>query len=372
MPDFIYPRDFFRGREEEEQRGLCFVLMPFAGEYRPLYDGVVKPTVEECGMECLRADDIYSPRPILVTVMEQIGKAQLVIADLSGRNPNVFYEVGMAHTVKSNDQVMLISRSMEDVPFDLRHLRLIVYDDSPQGLEKLKIDLQNALQSLGLAEAVEEAVSVAIEGEGESGPTEAKLVLGTEWEWSAAVVSFCGSDGEDRGALGGRISAGLLEWFDFDDIGKEAFEIRFPGGRFKMLSPSAPSLQIGADQQVSLDELVAMVWLRYDGVKYGIDVPFTAGPFVRELKALDQPITYVSDSKIVVPVDERRDVGFIDLSSGGRDAPERMWLKLRAPEGRSYTASEGVVAFDEIIAFLTCKVPAKQLADNLSNLLFLR
>ena len=120
MPDFIYPRDFFHAQDAERQRGLCFVLMPFADEHRQVYDGVIKPTVEESGMQCLRADDIYSPRPILVTVMENIARAELVIADLSGKNPNVFYEVGLAHVVTRNEQVILSRVRLSETAGDLR------------------------------------------------------------------------------------------------------------------------------------------------------------------------------------------------------------------------------------------------------------
>ena len=68
MPDFIYQKDYFQAESESEDTALCFVLMPFAGEYRQVYDGALKPIVESAGLRCLRADDLYSPRPILVSV----------------------------------------------------------------------------------------------------------------------------------------------------------------------------------------------------------------------------------------------------------------------------------------------------------------
>jgi len=153
MSSQIYPRDFFQSQDcEQIQSDLCFVLMPFDEAYRQTYDQAIKAGIEECGLRCLRADDIYSTGPILVDIMRRICEATVVVADLTDRNPNVLYEVGLAHVAKRNERVVLLSRRQDDIPFDLRHLRLILYEDGLVGMRKLKEDLKNVLTAMGQCE----------------------------------------------------------------------------------------------------------------------------------------------------------------------------------------------------------------------------
>lgn len=79
-------------------------------------------------------------------ITASIRKAHLIIADLTGRNPNVFYEVGIAHAL--NKKVLLMAQSIEDVPLDLRHRRALFYEYSPRGCRKLEKDLYIHLQSM--------------------------------------------------------------------------------------------------------------------------------------------------------------------------------------------------------------------------------
>lgn len=359
MADFIYPRDFFQAQAEEKETGLCFVLMPFADEYRQVYDGVIKPTLEQRGMACMRADDIYSPRPILITVMEQISKAELVIAELSGRNPNVFYEVGLAHLMKPNEAVVLLSRTMEDVPFDLRHLRLIIYEDSSDGFQRLKTELEKTLQSLGLAQAHEEP-SAASSGEpmvDQPEPSGAHLLEG---DWTSATLSFPKTTGEYDEVLGG-IVAGLLRWMDYESIERSALTIRFPEGSIKYLYNGGVQLEVSRDQRVPLDELARIIASEYVEVEYQLDETFEAGPLVKHLTSVELPITYVSDSHVTVAVDQVGVPGFIDLAAAGDEAT----VTLRAPEGGTYMTVSGVVPLKEIIGYLTAKVTREQFARAL-------
>ena len=102
---------------------LCFVLMPFEEEYRPVYEDHVRPTIESAGLRCQRADEVAGVTSITWDIWERINSARFLIADLTGRNANVFYEVGLAHAI--NKDVILITQSMEFVPFDLRSVRCI-------------------------------------------------------------------------------------------------------------------------------------------------------------------------------------------------------------------------------------------------------
>ena len=104
----------------------AFVLMPFDPEFNPIYEDFIKSTLDALGFNVARADNIQSQRNILRDVIEGIVNDSLIIADLTGLNPNVFYELGIAHAVRK--PVLLITQSIEDVPFDLRSYRLVEYD----------------------------------------------------------------------------------------------------------------------------------------------------------------------------------------------------------------------------------------------------
>jgi hypothetical protein len=84
----------------------CFVLMPFAEDFKELWEDVIRPTIIGLGLRCIRADDLYGSRPIIQDVWENIARARVLIADLTGRNANVFYELGIAHQM-GKDVILL-------------------------------------------------------------------------------------------------------------------------------------------------------------------------------------------------------------------------------------------------------------------------
>lgn len=112
-----------------------FVLMPFKAKLATFYSRHMKPMALEAGLTMLRADDIFSPRPFMQKVWDGICAAQLIIADCTDKNPNVFYEIGIAHTV--GKKVVLITRSDKDVPADIKHFDYIQYSYDPEGVESL-------------------------------------------------------------------------------------------------------------------------------------------------------------------------------------------------------------------------------------------
>jgi len=128
----------WEGREFDVERDYCFVLMPFSEDYdvQRVYNDHVKPVVERCKMRCERADDIHDISGVMQSVWESMNRARLVIAEMTGRNPNVFYELGIAHTL--GKPVIMITQSMDHVPFDLKHLRCIVYDYKPGSIAKFE------------------------------------------------------------------------------------------------------------------------------------------------------------------------------------------------------------------------------------------
>jgi hypothetical protein len=93
-----------------------------------------------------RADDIISAAPFMEKVWDGICAAALIIADCTQKNPNVFYEIGMAHSV--GKKVVLITRSEGDIPSDIKHYEYIPYVDDPEGTEQLIEKLRVFLKSL--------------------------------------------------------------------------------------------------------------------------------------------------------------------------------------------------------------------------------
>ncbi len=109
-----------------ENKPSVFVLMPFDSEFDSIYDGVIKSSLELAGLSVRRADDIQNQRNILRDVFDGIVNSDLIVADLTNLNPNVFYELAIAHAVRK--PVILLTQNIEEVLFDLKPYRLIEYD----------------------------------------------------------------------------------------------------------------------------------------------------------------------------------------------------------------------------------------------------
>lgn len=119
---------------------LCFIIMPYTDKLNPIYENIIKPVIKDLKLECLRADEIFTSKSIIEDIWNNIKKARFLIADLTDRNPNVFYELGLAHAL--NKEVILLTQNINDVPFDLQHLRYIFYQDSIAGADILKSKLK--------------------------------------------------------------------------------------------------------------------------------------------------------------------------------------------------------------------------------------
>ena len=109
-----------------ERKPSVFVLMPFDPEFDSIYEGVIKSSLEIAGLSVKRADDIQNQRNILRDVFDGIFNSDLIVADLTNLNPNVFYELAIAHAVRK--PVILMTQHLDEVPFDLKLYRLIEYD----------------------------------------------------------------------------------------------------------------------------------------------------------------------------------------------------------------------------------------------------
>ncbi len=117
---------------------VCFVVMPFKRELKPVYD-VIGNVLQKTQWTVQRADEIGRPRRITDAIMQAILTSDLIVADLTGNNPNVFYELGVAHAIGCD--VILLTQE-RTIPFDIATERTIFYENSPQGIQELAIKLK--------------------------------------------------------------------------------------------------------------------------------------------------------------------------------------------------------------------------------------
>jgi hypothetical protein len=129
----------------------CFVMQPFAAPLGDYYEKIYRPAIEKAGLRPVRADaEIFATGKIMDQVWHGINAAKVLVAELTTRNPNVFYELGLAHAMKK--PVVLVSAREEDVPFDLQHIRVIYYDMSDpfwgnKLIEKVAENILSAIQN---------------------------------------------------------------------------------------------------------------------------------------------------------------------------------------------------------------------------------
>ena len=110
-----------------EATDTCFVMMPFANPIGGYYATIYEPAIKKAGLTPVRADtDIFATGKIIDQIWTGLKRARVLVAELTGRNPNVLYELGLAHAL--HKPVVLISSNEADVPFDVRHVRVIYYE----------------------------------------------------------------------------------------------------------------------------------------------------------------------------------------------------------------------------------------------------
>ena len=127
----------------------CFVMMPFAPPLGDYYSKIYEPAIIKAGLKPVRADDdIFGTGKIIDQIWTGITSAKVLIAELTARNPNVYYELGLAHAL--NKPVVLICSNEQDVPFDLKHIRVIYYDmhDPFWGIKLIEKVAENILSAI--------------------------------------------------------------------------------------------------------------------------------------------------------------------------------------------------------------------------------
>ena len=116
-----------------------FILMPFADEFSDVYEYLIVTGLQDAGYTVKRADDIKSQSNIIGDIIENIIKSDLIVADLTGANPNVYYELGIAHAL--NKKVILITQEIDELPFDLRSYRVVSYSTHFAKMNQAKDEL---------------------------------------------------------------------------------------------------------------------------------------------------------------------------------------------------------------------------------------
>lgn len=124
---------------------LLSVMMPFNRSFDGVYQAI-KLAAEGSSLTCNRADDIWNDSVLIQDVFSLIYRSFIVICDFTGKNPNVFYEAGIAHTLGKH--VIPITQSSSDIPFDLSHHRYVHYLNNGEGLQKLREGLAKRIFSL--------------------------------------------------------------------------------------------------------------------------------------------------------------------------------------------------------------------------------
>lgn len=117
---------------------LVFVLTPFNNRFSNSYE-VIKDVCMNVGLKCMRGDEEFMRSDILPHILKLICKSSIVIANIEGRNPNVFYELGLAHAM--DKKTLLIAKTTENLPIDIKSKRFVIYNNFNELKSCLKDEL---------------------------------------------------------------------------------------------------------------------------------------------------------------------------------------------------------------------------------------
>lgn len=128
------------GTDVRVEQDLVAIIMPFNKAFGRVND-TLKAACADAGCRALRPDDIWEESTVIREIIHLLHRSAMVVSDFTGKNPNVMYETGFAHAM--GKVVIPISQSLDDVPFDVAHHRILAYSTTPSGL----FDLQQKIVS---------------------------------------------------------------------------------------------------------------------------------------------------------------------------------------------------------------------------------
>lgn len=149
---FVVHRDFtlldvVSWKDLTNARMAAFVVMPFHEPYLAVFEDTLKPVLSvEFGLDVVKADDIFQAIPVIDKIHALIRSASFLVADISERNPNVYYEVGYAIALRK--PVLFVTQRKDRVPFDVSHLPYIEYEYTPRGMTSFTSKLRQATTDL--------------------------------------------------------------------------------------------------------------------------------------------------------------------------------------------------------------------------------
>jgi len=133
-------KPIFHSKVPQIDKRLCFVLMPFEEEWSDrVYKSLLRENIESLGLQCLRADNLKGPI-IMQDIWIKINQAAFIVADVTEKNPNVLYEMGIVHSI--GKPTILISQDLAQIPFDFKHLRHYHYKDNIDSFKAFGIELK--------------------------------------------------------------------------------------------------------------------------------------------------------------------------------------------------------------------------------------
>lgn len=135
----------WRGRNFLINKELCFVVMPFSEDWSQTIFNYIKKITSMFDLQASRADSV-SGHIIIEDIWRLINEARIVIVDVSSNNPNVFYELGIAHTLGKD--IILLAQTVDNIPFDISSYRHIIYTYSPETYEILEKQLSNHIKEI--------------------------------------------------------------------------------------------------------------------------------------------------------------------------------------------------------------------------------
>ncbi|CDZ36272.1 DNA primase (DnaG) [Neorhizobium galegae bv. officinalis] len=144
-PRFYIQPTAFDIRNVAQDADLVAVMMPFASQFTPVYEAI-KRAAKYKDLACMRADDMWENSTVIQDIFDLIMRSHIVVCDFTGKNPNVFYETGIAHTLGKH--VVPITQNGSDVPADVGHHRYLQYLNNGEGLHRFENELASRFQSI--------------------------------------------------------------------------------------------------------------------------------------------------------------------------------------------------------------------------------
>lgn len=125
----------------------CFVIMPIGKQRLEVFKYGIAPACKSAGFEAVRVDQLKGHFNINRKIIEHLFACDVVIAEITDKNPNVFYEMGVAHVL--DNKTIMIAQNAQELPFDISNYRCIIYQQSVEGLQELQAEIVESLQTFG-------------------------------------------------------------------------------------------------------------------------------------------------------------------------------------------------------------------------------